>query len=321
MNKTMLKRHLSIANLPTPIQKLEADVPNLEISVKRDDLTEFVGSGNKIRKLEYLLYDAKERGAETVCTCGGIQSNHCRATAFAARRLGMKPVLFLRGVEPEKGEGNLFLDNLLEAEIHWITPEQYKERDNLMNALKLTQAEPEKFYVIPEGGSNAIGSLGYLRCVEEMIQQTNLNDFDAIFCPVGSGGTYAGLLAGLDHFNITCDLIGINVTLTPAEDFKSHVREILKEYENEEFIPEKIPDEAIRIIDGYTGEAYAVPTENGLSWIKSLMLKTGLLLDPVYTAKAFDGMIQESKKEGYKKVLFLHSGGGFGTFAYSEKLI
>jgi D-cysteine desulfhydrase len=189
-----------------------------------------------------------------------------------------------------------------------------------MNAMKNTQENPDDFYVIPEGGSNAIGSLGYIKCVEELSKQTDLNEFDAIFCPVGSGGTYAGLIAGLTYYNINCDLIGINVTLATADDFKKHIQNILTEYENEDFLKEKIDDEKIKIIDGYTGEAYAVPTENGISWIKSLILKTGILLDPVYTAKAFDGMIEESKKSGYKKVLFLHSGGGFGTFAYSEHL-
>lgn len=320
MKKNKLSHLLSLASLPTPLQKLDAGTKEPEIWIKRDDLTEFVGSGNKIRKLEYLLYDAKEKGAKIVCTCGGIQSNHCRATAFAARKLGMKPVLFLRGSKPEKPEGNLLLDHLLESEIHWITAEQYKDRENIMNAMKNTQENPDDFYVIPEGGSNAIGSLGYIKCVEELSKQTDLNEFDAIFCPIGSGGTYAGLIAGLTYYNINCDLIGINVTLATADDFKKHIQNILTEYENEDFLKEKIDDEKIKIIDGYTGEAYAVPTENGISWIKSLILKTGILLDPVYTAKAFDGMIEESKKSGYKKVLFLHSGGGFGTFAYSEHL-
>jgi D-cysteine desulfhydrase len=112
--------------------------------------------------------------------------------------------------------------------------------------------------------------------------------------------------------------VGINVTLAKAEEFKTHIKHIVSDYEIEGFLGEKISDDDIIITDDYCGEDYAVPTERGISYIKSLILKTGVLLDPVYTAKAFDGMIEESKKRGYKKVIFLHSGGGFGTFAYSE---
>jgi len=319
MNKELLSARLHLSNLPTPLEKLEADFIDEEIEVwmKRDDLTEFVGSGNKIRKLEYLLYEARELGTKVVVTCGGVQSNHCRATAFAARKLGMKPVLFLRGTKPDTAQGNLFLDKLLDCEIHFITPEEYQNREAIMADYREQSPDPESIYLIPEGGSNIVGSMGYISAVSEMAEQTDLEYFDAIFCPVGSGGTYAGLLAGLNLNRLKIPLFGINVTLTPHKDFELKVKEICNEYIHMKLLDEKVVEDDIRIIEGYCGEAYAVPTEKGINYIQSCLLQTGILLDPVYTSKAFDGMIEESKKRGFKRVLFLHSGGGFGNFAYS----
>ncbi|MFW6263114.1 MAG: 1-aminocyclopropane-1-carboxylate deaminase/D-cysteine desulfhydrase [Thermotogota bacterium] len=319
MKKELMSSRIRLASLPTPLEQINPDFIDAKIDIwfKRDDLTEFVGSGNKIRKLEYLLYEAKKLGADTVVTCGGIQSNHCRATAFAARRLGMKPVLFLRGTKPEKAQGNLFLNMLLKSEIHFITPQEYENREEIMAEYQRRSLVPDRVYLIPEGGSNIVGSLGYIRAVGEMAEQTDLDFFDAIFCPVGSGGTYAGLLAGLKMNKLNKQLIGINVTLTDHRDFEQKIRGICDEYLHRSLIDERIQDDDIKIIDGYCGEAYAVPTDKGLSYIQSFMLHTGILLDPVYTSKAFDGMIEESKKHGFKRVLFLHSGGGFGNFAYS----
>jgi len=319
MKNKLLSSRIPLANLPTPLEKMKETVvhEDIEIWIKRDDLTEFVGSGNKIRKLEYLLYEAGEMGANTVVTCGGIQSNHCRATAFAARKLGMKPVLFLRGSNPGRAEGNLFLDRLLGSEIHYITTEEYQNREEIMSDYRERSSDPKAVYLIPEGGSNVVGSLGYIKAVEEMVEQTHLGSFDAIFCPVGSGGTYAGLLAGLKMNEIKTPLMGINVTLTPASDFKSKIQKICEAYVQKQLLHEMIEEEAVQIIDGYCGQAYAVPTEKGIGMIQSCLLQTGVLLDPVYTAKGFVGMMSESKKRGFKKVLFLHSGGGFGNFAYS----
>lgn len=319
MKKEWLSSRLSLANLPTPLEKMKADFidEDIEVWMKRDDLTEFVGSGNKIRKLEYLLYEAREMGATVVVTCGGIQSNHCRATAFTARKLGMKPVLFLRGTKPEIAQGNLFLDLILDCEIHYITPEEYLNREAIMAEYRNQSTDSESIYLIPEGGSNVVGSMGYIRAVSEMVEQTNLESFDAVFCPVGSGGTYAGLLAGLKLNRLKTSLIGINVTLTPHKDFELKVKEICDEYIHMKLLDERISEDEIKIIDGYCGEAYAVPTKKGIEYIQSCLLQTGILLDPVYTSKAFDGMIEESKKSGFKRVLFLHSGGGFGNFAYS----
>jgi len=321
MKKKLMSSRIALAYLPTPLEEIKAMfVPHdLEIWFKRDDLTEFVGSGNKIRKLEYLLYEAQQNGSNTIVTCGGIQSNHCRATAFAARKLGMKPVLFLRGTKPEHAEGNLFLDELLESEIHWITPEQYQERDRIMSEYCENTRNPEQVYLIPEGGSNMIGSLGYMRAIDEMMQQVQLDSFDAVFCPVGSGGTYAGLLAGLKSNNVATPLIGINVTLTNPSEFTAKVKSICDELVDNQFLKNAVDEKDITILDGYCGEAYAVPTQKGIDYIKNCLLQTGILLDPVYTSKSFDGLLEESKKRGFKKVLFIHTGGGFGNYAYSDR--
>jgi len=320
MKKELMSSRISLASLPTPLEEIKATfIPHdLEIWLKRDDLTEFVGSGNKIRKLEYLLYEAQQSGAKTIVTCGGIQSNHCRATAFAARKLGMKPVLFLRGTKPEHVEGNLFLDQLLESEIHWITPEQYQKRDRIMSEYRENSQNPEQVYLIPEGGSNMIGSLGYMRAIDEMMEQVRLDSFDALFCPVGSAGTYAGLLAGLKANDVTTPLIGINVTLTNPSEFSTKVKTICDELAENQLLENEVNEKDIIILDGYCGEAYAVPTKKGIGYIKDCLLQTGILLDPVYTSKAFDGMIEESKKRGLKSLLFIHTGGGFGNYAYSD---
>ena len=319
LKNELMSSRIRLASLPTPLEEVKMDFlhEKLEVWFKRDDLTEFVGSGNKIRKLEYLLYEAKKLGARKIVTCGGIQSNHCRATAFAARKLGMEPVLYLRGTEPEKAEGNLFLDMLLESEIHWITPDEYAERETIMGRYRDQSVNPKEVYLIPEGGSNITGSLGYVRSISEMAEQTNMDSFDAIFCPVGSGGTYAGLLAGLKMNNLKTELIGINVTLADSREFEEKVKEICDAYLKLNLIDQPVKKDEIKIIDGYCGQAYAVPTEKGIKYIKDCILNTGILLDPVYTSKAFDGMVEETKKRGYKRVLFIHTGGGFGNFAYS----
>ncbi len=309
-----------LAELPTPLEKINrfSEDCGIEFWIKRDDLTEFFGSGNKIRKLEFLFQEALEKGTKEVVTCGGIQSNHCRATAYVARRLGIKPVLFLRGKEPESVEGNLFLDKLLDAEIHWITSAQYDERDRIMADYKARREEPDKTYVIPEGGSNYTGSLGYFNAVLEMAEQTDLSQFDAIYLAMGSGGTFAGILAGLEYLQAGTKVFAVNVTPTPADEFAKKIVSLLEEYRKRGIIEKEYNTQQLAITDDYVGEGYAIPTKEGIEYTIRLLREDGLLLDPVYTSKAFSGMVEESKKRGFRKVLFLHTGGGFGNFAYKN---
>ena len=204
---------LDLARLPSPLQPLPGPSKQLgaEIWVKRDDLTGAGLSGNKVRKLDYLLAEATARGADCVITTGGIQSNHCRATALAARMVGLRPVLLLRGQPPTDGwDGNLLLDGILGAEIHWITPEQYTHRDALMaeHAARLSAAGATP-YVIPEGGSSAVGALGFVRAGRELAAQAMAAgvEFDTVLCATGSGGT----LAGLAMSGLSAQVLGVAV--------------------------------------------------------------------------------------------------------------
>ncbi|MCA9726568.1 MAG: pyridoxal-phosphate dependent enzyme, partial [Candidatus Eisenbacteria bacterium] len=213
---------VALANLPTriqPLERLSAELGGIRLFAKRDDETGTDLSGNKVRKLEFLLAEAQREDADLILTCGGIQSNHCRATALAARRLGMDSLLFLRGEEPASRDGNLFLDSLIGAEIRFITPEVYADRRRVLAVeAERQRAAGRRPYVIPEGGSNALGSLGYVAMLTELWQQglptpdrpagpSGRAAVDAevevppfpwqhIVCAVGSGGTLAGLVCG-----------------------------------------------------------------------------------------------------------------------------
>ena len=310
-----------LAQLPTPITTLDQYIEGLTIEVKRDDLTHFLASGNKIRKLEFLFQEAIDKGCRQIVTCGGIQSNHCRATAVMCRENGIKPILFLRGQKPAFPEGNLFIDHLLDSEIHWITPEQYAQRDELMAEYRLSQKSPDQIYVIPEGGSNALGALGYVQAVRELREQTALENLEGIFIPVGSGGTYAGILSGLEMLGLQVPVYGINVTKTPHEDFIKRIIDIMGEIQSRYELPLREGyEKRILLLDDYVGEGYALPTEEGIKRLRSLVSKTGILIDPVYTSKCFVGMLDICRKKALKHVLFWHTGGGFSAYAYADRI-
>ena len=226
--------------------------------IKRDDLTASVASGNKIRKLEYLLYEAIKRNSTTIFTCGGVQSNHARATACLSRRLGMRPVLFLRGEKPEIANGNLLVDNMLKSENIFVTREQYNSIDTIYEEYeKKLSKRGEIVYKIPEGGSNPLGTLGYLNCILEMSNQINLENIDVIFCAVGSAGTYAGLLAGLNLIkNKNTRLIGINVTGDSSQFFKDKTLDLIDKITKYGYLIE-LDESRVEIYDEFRGPAYS----------------------------------------------------------------
>ncbi|WP_041083355.1 D-cysteine desulfhydrase family protein [Thermotoga profunda] len=336
---------LTLAKIPTPIEYLSrlSREYNKEIYVKRDDMTELVSSGNKIRKLEFLLADALRKRCDIVFTCGGIQSNHARATAHLSIKLGLKPVLFLRqpqamdknsqvpkvevktlkGNEPmgayNQDNGNLLIDKLLGAELITVTVDQYENIDQVYEEHKKDyERKGLKVYTIPEGGSNSLGAMGYVYAAAEIISQVDLDEFDAIYCAVGSGGTYAGLIAGLRYMGYKTKVIGINVTKTSSQRFVEKIEQIVKGMKDFG-IDVRIEKKEIEIIDDFSGPAYAIPTESDLDYIKHVASNEGIILDPVYTAKTFRGMIETSKKG--QKILFIHTGGLFGLFAQADKFI
>jgi D-cysteine desulfhydrase len=315
---------VSLAALPTPIQhlkRLTKEFGGPEIFVKRDDLTGAPLSGNKVRKLEFVLREALDRGADTVITCGGVQSNHCRATAVAAAQLGLKAILLLRvRNEAENAlQGNLFLDRLLGAEVRFVTPEEYKRADSLMaGVVRELEGEGRKAYVIPEGASNALGAFGYVRAVEEICGQSQRDrvDFDYVVHAAGSGGTSAGLLAGKKIFGLRADVLSVNIC-DDREYFLNRISRICADMQKKFSVPPVSRDE-INIVDGYVGRGYALSTPEEMAFIAHVARAEGLVLDHVYTGKAFFALANEIKKGRFKKgekVLFIHTGGIFGLFA------
>ncbi|MHD0313918.1 D-cysteine desulfhydrase family protein [Fusobacterium varium] len=319
-----MQKKLSLANFPTKIEKLEkiSNELGVNIYIKRDDQTGSEISGNKIRKLEYSIYEALENGCDTLITCGGIQSNHARATAAAGIKLGMRAILVLRSDETPEMEGNYFLDKVIGADVRIISSDDYRERRmEIMQKIKAeSDAGGHKAYIIPEGASNGIGSLGYYSAMKEIKEQEKELGikFDRIVAAVGSGGTYAGLCMGnAEFFNGEKKITGFNVC-DDAEFFKKRSEEIIEEaqkYLDKSII---IKAEEMDIIDGYVGIGYAQSRDEELEFIQKTAKKEGVIFDPVYTGKAMYGMMNEIEKGTFKKgenVLFIHTGGLFGIFS------
>lgn len=314
-----LPRALEICRTPTPIQPLDRLSDALggpRISVKRDDLTEAPLSGNKVRKLEFLFAEAVDQGADTVVTCGGIQSNHCRATALLAARVGLAPILVLRGAPPAGvPEGNLFLDAFVGARIVWVTPEEYRRAGEVYARLEAElRAEGRRPYFVPEGGSNALGSLGYVRAAGEIEK----GRFTHLFHATGSGGTSAGLVLGKAVHALDLEVVGVAVCDDEAY-FRAKIGRILEEARSR-FGLEAPAD--IRIVDRYIGPGYAKTyPEMRRTMLEAARLE-GLILDPSYTGKAFHGLVEEIRAGRLGKddrVLFLHTGGIFGLLAAREQ--
>lgn len=313
-------KRLRLANLPTKIEKLNRLSSELgkNIYIKRDDQTGTEISGNKVRKLEYSVAEALSNKCDYLITCGGIQSNHCRATAAVAAKLGMGAYLVLRGNENTPVEGNLFLDRMLGAKIKFITPEEYKhDRENIMECIKKElDSQGHNAYIIPEGASNGVGSLGYVNAMEEILEQEKEMGikFDAIVVTVGSGGTFSGLYYGNYVNNNTATVYGFNICDT-SEYFKDIVLGLVKEisyYTGREI---KVDREDLNIIDGYPGRGYALSSIEEVEFINYLAKLEGIILDPVYTGKAMYGLVEEIKKgtfDRHENILFIHTGGLFG---------
>ncbi len=313
---------IPLAQLPTPIEKLEVLTKSLEgpqIYLKRDDYTGVGLTGNKVRKLEFLLAQAIADGCDHVITCGGYQSNHARTTAVAAAKLGLKCHLVLRDGPTVPLEGNLFLSRLFGAEIEYVTPEQYMQVDEIINGVALDiESDGGKAFSIPEGGSNEIGVMGYVKAAEEIVQQLGNMDLPIhhIVVPVGSGGTYAGLLLGKYIFDLPGQVHGINVCDDKA--FFVHKTQSILEKANKRYgLGLKVSKIELSIIDGYVGKGYGLSSQSEIDIIKEVARKEGVILDPVYTGKAMLGLVDQVRKGAFKKdenVLFIHTGGVFGLF-------
>ncbi len=317
-----MNEKLSLGRFPTPIEPMKyGEKYGVNLFVKRDDLDEFIGSGNKVRKLEYLLYDAKKLSCDVVLSAGGVQSNHCRATAYFSKKLGMDVELFLFG-ESEL-QGNFLIDKLLGAKIHSITYEEYENVAEIMNK-RATELEStgRRAYVIPPGGSSAVGFLGYAAAVHEISNWEKAHGkFDYIVCATGTAGTIAGLEIGRLLYNEEFKVIGVNVTKRSQEDFHKIMSEELVAF-NAKYKTE-IKELNPIVVDGYVGEGYAIPSQEDFEIIRDVASKDQLIFDPVYTAKAFKGIISMIKKSEIpqnSRILFIHTGGTFGLFAFANQL-
>ena len=304
------KVHLGI--FPTPIQKLGniSRELNTNVYIKRDDLTGLGLGGNKVRKLEYLMADARSKGAEVVFTTGGAQSNHAMLTAAAAGKLGMKAILILKKKGVMDIQGNLLLEKLMGTDVRFLDTDDFEDIYKEMDRVGEQLGKP--YYKIPLGGSNALGTLGYVECAREIRDQGIR--FDRLICAEGSGGTMAGLALGAKLFLPGTRVTGMMVDNDPFEEITLRLmREAAALLEAD--IPIEKGDFDLR---NMTGPGYAIPSEEGNRAVELMAAREGIFLDPVYTGKAFAGLLQmasEGLLSPEENVLFLHSGGAGGLFA------
>jgi D-cysteine desulfhydrase len=326
---------LDLARTPTPLEFLTQTSREMgvEIYIKRDDLTGMELSGNKIRKLEFIMADALASGADTILTCGGAQSNHARATAIAAAKLGLDCRLILRTADPSAPPaltGNILLDCMSGAQIVWITPEEYRHREDIFKREEaLLRQQGRTPYSIPEGASNALGAWGYIRAMEELARDmSQLPDGPArrttIVVATGSGGTAAGLILGSRLLNLSARIAAVNVC-----DDRDYFLEVIGTICETAIVTYGLDisfkrERDIDIVDGYVGRGYALSRPEELSMIVDVARREGLFLDPVYTGKAFYGMIQELKRDPRcfgDRIIFIHTGGLFGLFPQASEMI
>ena len=297
-----------------------------EIWIKHDEITGTEVSGNKIRKMEFCLAEARDQGCNTVITCGGIQSNHCRATAVLGARLGIKVHLLLRGEKPSVPEGNLLMDYLAGAEITFIPTEKWYGHADYAAELQADYVKKgDKAFFIPIGASDEIGLWGYIAACEELrsdFERLKLTP-DYIVTATGSGGTQGGLIVGAQIYDLKTKVKAFNVS-DDAKYFDQKIREdvsLWKQRYNVDF-----DDSGLEIdtIEGYLGSGYGVADQAVFKLIAELARNEGIFLDPVYTGKAFHGMVSELAKghagqlSGAKQVVFIHTGGLFGVFPQQE---
>ena len=310
-------RRVRFGNLWTPIERIDRlrrlipGAPHLYI--KRDDLTGYCGGGNKLRKLEYTMADARAKGATTVITTGSITSNLARTAALVARRMGLKCVLVLNGGDPQKARANARITDLLGVEVHAVATRA--DRDRRMNEIAATLAtRGERVYQIPLGASNEIGSFGMVAAMEEIgIQQLELGEqFDWVVFATSSGGTQAGLEAGRRLFGYHhLQLLGISAD-DPAADIKQSIRLALDPMLSRLGLPDFGKQDELSVDDRFVGPGYGVPTPESEEAGRLLADAEGILLDPVYTSKAAAGLIsycREGLFNATDRVLFWHTGG------------
>jgi len=316
----------------TPIEKLarlSTALAGPTIYIKRDDLLGLAGGGNKTRKLEFLVAEALDQGADTLITCGAVQSNHCRLTLAAAVKEGLKCRLVLEervpgSYNPESG-GNNFLFQLMGVEKITVAPGGSDMMAAMQAVAEEVAGEGRKAYIIPGGGSNPVGATGYVACAEEILAQTfdlGLN-IDRIICASGSAGTHAGLVTGFYGNNSNLPVIGINVSRSKI-DQEELVYDLVQKTAKHVGLNSDIPREAVVCFDEYVGPGYSLPTPEMAEAVRMLARIEGVLIDPVYTGKAMAGLIDLARKGAFNRdenLLFVHTGGSPALYVYMQDIL
>ncbi|WP_455843825.1 D-cysteine desulfhydrase [Pantoea agglomerans] len=313
---------LELLGAPTPLEHLPrlSDYLGRDIFIKRDDFTPVALGGNKLRKLEFLAADALREGADVLLTAGAIQSNHVRQTAAVAAKLGLKCVALLEnpiGTTSENylSNGNRLMLDLMDVEIVMVDA-LHNPTEQLVAQAEHLEAQGFRPYIVPVGGSNALGALGYVECAQEIAHQSEgVVDFAAVVVASGSAGTHAGLAIGLEQLLPETELVGVTVSrkveaqLPVVERIRSALAEQLK-------VQVKAP---ITLWDDYFAPRYGEPNEEGMAAVKLLARLEGIMLDPVYTGKAMAGLIDGIAQNRFRRegpLLFVHTGGSPALFAY-----
>ena len=317
---------VSLANLPTPLERLDNVSRELDVDVwcKRDDETGLALGGNKARKLEYLLADAASQGADVVITTGGSQSNHARMTAAACRKLGLECRLVLdRGRHPENG--NLLLDHLFGARIELLDDPDPNVAAHRMAAIegdmKRLGRNP---YVIPRGGSVPAGAAGYAAMVSELVDQTDAAGIavDRLYVGTGSCGTHAGIMAGRQALGLKWSVQGISVS-RPGRQQQEKVLALADATLRHLGLPGDVQAGDVLVDDEFVGQGYGYPTSGTWKAVEMLAVNEGMILDPVYTGKVMAGLLEHVQTRHIRPgetVVFVHTGGGPALFAYSDEI-
>ncbi len=316
---------LELALSPTPILKLERLSRELgpEIYVKRDDLTGLLESGNKVRKLEFLVGEALAQGADTLIACGTAQSNCCRAVAAVAARLGLGARLAVLGERPGAYDGNLLLGRLLGAKVRYLSEAEFSRVDEVTAGMAdEVRAEGGIPYVIPEGGADEVGALGYLECAVELAGQMSHGAprFDTVVVPAFSGGTQAGLLMGKQLVGLPSEIVGVPVA-RPAGRVGEQIAETIERAIRRFGFAMDVP-KRIHLLDGYQGEGRD-PGPEELSTVARLASSEGIVLDPLYGARAFGGLVHSLTRDAKafgQRICFIHTGGLFSVFPLRDRL-
>jgi D-cysteine desulfhydrase len=318
-----------LAHLPTPIEplpRLSRELGGPSLLVKRDDQTGLATGGNKTRKLEFLMAEALAEEADVVVTAGAAQSNHCRQTAAAAARVGLDCALVLGGAPPPAFAGNLLLDLLLGAQIYWTGPERRGER--LAEVAGRLRSAGRRPYVIPYGGSNAVGAAGYAAAMLELAQQleTRALKVDRIVFASSSGGTQAGMVVGARAAGFAGQILGIGIDKGEAGDrpYPQHLAELANATAARLGMAAGFAPDDFAVNQDYLGEGYGVVGEVEREAIRLAAHLEGLLLDPVYTGRAMGGLIDMIRRGAIgpeETVLFWHTGGAPALFSYADDLV